>query len=69
MVVPVVAVLERDGNQPPPVALTARHERTSRGFRVAGLEADTALQGPEQFVMVLHSPSGQRDGFRRRNAA
>ena len=52
MIVPVVAVVQRDNNEGLTVSLGGADETPSSRFGVAGLDADGAVIIPQQFVVI-----------------
>jgi hypothetical protein len=53
MILPIVTIMDRNGNQPAAVPGCAGDKNPTRGFRKAGFNSVSTVQQPEQFIVIL----------------
>ena len=58
MILPIVRVIEGDGDEQPSLPLHGGDQTTACFFGVSGLDAPHLVGGKEQFVVVFHLPPG-----------
>ena len=63
MVIPVVTVVDGDGDEPPSISFRSADQNTPCSTGVAGLYADSAIQRPQQPVVIAQMPVADGYGF------
>ena len=62
MVGPVVAVLQRHGDQPLAVSLRTAHQRPPSSLCIAGFQPQAVIHITQQLVVVVHGPPADGNG-------